>query len=195
LTPNKEVTVSMHRLLIVLFLGVATSGVTQAQTSASEKRAARLTAGLDAKKLQYFAAADPAEAGRYVAAMRAGEAMLIVVSARYDVPSLLNERLWRNDHAGAYAELNAASVRAGKLFVQDLGAPGLQVQRLADQPFDIVYESGVTRTMFDGDWKGQGLSRDEYLTAHRRADEQYAHALEALLKALESQAVSSTARP
>jgi hypothetical protein len=126
-----------------------------------------------------------------VAAAVIGGSQLLVVSARYAQPALLNERLYRADHEGAYVELNAASVRDGKLFVQDLGEPGLRPTRSEEGPFDIVYESGGKGTAFDGNWKGQGLSKEGYRSAFAAADEKYAHALDALLGSLAHSDTSS----
>jgi hypothetical protein len=163
-----------------LVAGATASGQTLRSTTPAE----RLMKLLSDRKMAHVAAADPREKGRYVAAALIGGSQLLVVSARYAQPALLNERLYRGDHEGAYVELNAASVRDGKLFVQDLGEPGLRPTRSEDGPFDIVYESGGKGTAFNGDWKAQGLSKDDYRSAFAAADEKYAHALDALLRSL-----------
>jgi hypothetical protein len=168
-------------VLAVLF-GMTT--LATAQTSRSATAAERLASALKQRNLQHLAAADPSEAGRYVAAMRIGDSQLFLVTARYAQPILLNERLHRSDYEGAYLELNSASHRDGRLFVQDLGSPGLHAARQEGGAFDIVYESATTRTVLDGDWKAQKLSKDEYHSAFDRVDTQYARALDALLAAL-----------
>ena len=72
----------------------------------------------------------------------------------------------------------------GRFFGQDLGEPGLRPTRPEDGPFDIVYESGGKGRAFNGDWKAQGLSKDDYRRAFAATDETYAHALDTLLRSL-----------
>ena len=52
-----------------------------------------------------------------------------------------------------------------------------------NQPFDI-YEDGGKRTMFDGNWKSQKLSEQEYMKIFSAADDRYAQILTALLAQL-----------
>jgi hypothetical protein len=169
---------------LATLLTVVAVGSAGAQTARSAAPAQRLIAELQNRKMQHLAAADRQEEGRYVAAALLGGNQLLVVSARYSQPALFNERLYSGDHQGAYVELNAASIRDGKLFVQDLGDPGLRPTRTSDLPFDIVYESGGKGTAFNGDWKSQGLSKQQYLDVFTSVDDKYAHALDALLSAL-----------
>src|SRR5688500_17563359 len=103
--------------LATLFTVVAVGPVI-AQTPRSAAPAQQLIEELRNRKMQHLAATDPQEEGRYVAAALLGGHQLLVVSARYSQPALFNERLYSGDHQGAYVELNAASVRDGKLFVQ-----------------------------------------------------------------------------
>jgi hypothetical protein len=176
---------SIHHVGIALALTMAVVSGVPGQTSLSTAPAEKLARLLQERKMQHIAAVDPSEEGRYVSAMLVGDSQLFLVSARYPQPSLLDERLKRGDHEGAYAELNSASIREGRFFVQDLGEPGLRASRMADRAFDIVYVSETKRTAFDGDWMAQRLSQESYSSAFQDADKQYARALEALLAALE----------
>jgi hypothetical protein len=180
--------------LATLFTVVAVGPVI-AQTARSAAPAQQLIDELRNRKMQHLAAADPQEEGRYVAAALLGGDQLLVVSARYSQPVLFSERLYRGDHQGAYVELNAASVRDGKLFVQDLGDPGLRPTRTSDLPFDIAYESGGKGTAFNGDWKAQGLSKQQYLEVFASVDDKYAHAVDALLSALSAVVASDGGQP
>lgn len=173
---------------VAMLLTVVAAGSARGQTPRSTQPAQQLIEQLRNRKMQHLAAADPQEKGRFVAATLLGGNQLLVVSARYSQPALFNERLFRSDHQGAYVELNAASVRDGKLFVQDLGEPGIHPTRTGDVPFDIVYESGGRGTAFNGDWKAQGLSKQEYQDVFTSVDDKYAHALDALLSALSAAA-------
>ncbi len=152
-----------------------------AQASKSAAPAEQLMKALVQHNLTYVAAKDPSEAGRYVAAMRLGADQLFVISASYEQPVLINERLLNRDYQWVYQELNSASKRDGRLFVQDLGVPGLQPVPAKHQAFDVAFESVGNRTAFDGNWKAQQLSRDAYESTFARVDAGYAHALDALV--------------
>lgn len=175
---------TFHISMAAMMLSTLVAGTAAAQSARSSPPAERLTQLLKDRKMAHAAAADPGESGRYVAAALIGGNQLLLVSARYAQPALLNERLYRGDHEGAYVELNAASVRESKLFVQDLGEPGLSPTRSQAGAFDIVYESGGKGTAFDGNWKAQGLSKGDYRAAFDVADGKYTHALETLLQSL-----------
>ena len=47
-------------------------------------------------------------------------------------------------------------------------------------------EAGGKRTAFDGDWKGQKISEEEYLKAFSAADEQYGRILTLLISAVKN---------
>jgi hypothetical protein len=103
-----------------------------------------------------------------------------VVSARYAAPVLLNDKLAKKEYREIYIDLHSASIAETKVFIEDPGADGLKAKRTEGQP----YEGGGKRTAFDGDWKGQKLSEEEYLKAFSAADEQYSRMLTALISAL-----------
>jgi hypothetical protein len=163
---------------------VAMMALGQQPASRSAEPAEALLKALKARNLPSFAAADPSEDGRFVAAMVVGDGNLFVISGKYSQPALLRERLLLKDYQGAYAELNSASQRDGRLFVQDLAAPGLHATREEDQAFDIAYRSVSDRLVFDGDWKAQKRSREDYMEAYSDVDERYATLLSALTAAL-----------
>jgi hypothetical protein len=176
-----------HRSIMLTLVALATGPWTAgAESSRSTDPARALLRTLQEKRLTHAAAQDPSEPGRYIAVMRIGDGQLLVVSARYAQPALMNERLYRGDYEGVYRELNAAGDRDGKLFVQDLGEPGLSLRRQDGEPYDVVYDAVVKRTAFDGDWKAQKLSKDDYRAACDSADERYAKALAALVASLAS---------
>jgi hypothetical protein len=77
-------------------------------------------------------------------------------------------------------DLNGASVADSKVFIEDPGADGLKAKREDNQPFDQV-DIGGKKTMFDGDWKKQKVSEQDYMKAFSAADERYAELLAALL--------------
>ena len=69
------------------------------------------------------------------------------------------------------------------LAVEDPGADGLKAKRENNMAFDQAEMAGK-RTMFDGDWKAQKLSEQDYTKAFAAADERYAQILAALLAQL-----------
>ena len=162
--------------LVVLSLPSTAS----AQESKSAPLAKLLAAALDAGKLDSIAAKDPADSDRFVAALYFPGMQLLVISAKYSVPQLLTDRLGRKEYRDVYMDLNGASVADSKIFIEDPGADGLKAKREDNQAFDQVEMSGK-RTMFDGDWKKQKLSEQDYIKAFSTADERYAQLLAALL--------------
>jgi hypothetical protein len=164
-------------LAMVILTGAATS---VAQTSTSAALAKELTALLDARQIDSIAARDPAAADQYVAALYFPNLQLLVVSAKYSAPQFLNDRLAKKEYRDVYIDLNSASVRGSKVFIEDLKGDGLLATREENQPFDM-YEADGRRVSFDGDWKKQNLAEDAYKKAFAEADAAYAKLLQALL--------------
>src|SRR5262245_15129788 len=123
-----------------------------AQESKSAALAKQLTAALDAAKLDSIAAKDPSEPDRFHAALYFSGAQLLVVSARYSVPQLLNDRLGRKEYRDVYMDLNGAPMPSSKIFIQDGAADGLKSKNADHQAADTVEKAGK-ETVFDGDVK------------------------------------------
>lgn len=162
---------------------LSSAAPTLAQESKSAPLVKQLTAALDAGKLDSIAAKDPAAPDVYCAALYFPNAQLLVVSAKYTVPQLLAERLNKKEYRDAYIDLNSASVPASKIFVQDAAADGLKAKNGENQGFDQYEDAGKT-TAFDGDWKRQKMSEQDYQKAFIAADERYSEILTALLAQL-----------
>jgi hypothetical protein len=154
-----------------------------AQDSKSAPLAKQLAAALDAAKLDSIAAKDPGSPDGFIGALYFPGLELLVVSARYSAPSLLSDKLLQKNYRDVYIDLNSASLLESKLFVEDLGADGLQVKREENKPFDS-YTAGTKHVMFDSDWKAQKLSEDDYKKTFASADEKYSTMLTALLAQL-----------
>ena len=167
-------------LAAVLALSLAETA--RAQESKSSPVAKELAAALDAAKLDAAAARDPSNADVFVAALYF-PGQLLVVSAKYAAPILLNERFSKKEYRDIYIDLNSASVPGTKIFIEDLGADGLKAKRVEGQAYD-AYEVAGKRTAFDGEWKKQNLSEDEYMKAFSAADERYTQLLTVLLAQL-----------
>jgi hypothetical protein len=165
--------------VVVLSLSTAVS----AQESKSAPLAKQLAAALDAAKLDSIAAKDPSAPDVFFAALYFPGVQLLVVSGKYSVPQLLTERLMKKEYRDTYLDLNGASVPATKLFLEDPGADGVKARREENQPFD-TYEADGKRLMFDGDWKKQKVSEQDYMKAFSAADERYSQILTALIAQL-----------
>ena len=154
--------------------------VASAQESKSSSLAKQLAAALDAGKLDSIAAKDPSSPDAFVAALYFPGSQLLVISGKYAVPQLLNDRVGRKEYRDVYLDLNGASVADSKVFIEDPGADGLKAKREENQAFDQC-EIGGKRMMFNGDWKTQKMSEDDYMKAYSAADDRYSHILTALL--------------
>ena len=172
-------------VLNVVFVTTA-AGRAAAQDSKSPDVVKELTQLLDAKKLDSIAAPDPQSPGTYVGALYFPGSQLLVVSAKYAAPPLLNEKIAKKDYREVYIDLSSASVAGSKLFVMDTNADGLVAKPGNDQPFDTVERAG-TNYAFDGEWKKAKLSEADYLKAFTEIDAAYVHALQMLINQLKSQ--------
>jgi hypothetical protein len=153
-----------------------------AQESKSAAGAKELAQLLESQKLDSIASRDPAEKDQYVAALYL-TGQLLVVSARYSAPTLLDQKISRKEYRDVYIDLNSAAVANTKVFVEDLNADGLRSKRDDDQPFDTV-ENGATRVEFHGEWRKQKMSESDYMKAFGDADDRYSKMLSVLLAEL-----------
>ena len=153
-----------------------------AQESKSAAAAKELAQLLESQKLDSIASRDPAEKDQYVAALYL-PGQLLVVSARYSAPALLDQKISKKEYRDVYIDLNSAAVANTKLFVEDLNADGLRSKRDDDQPFDTV-ENGATRVEFHGEWRKQKMSEADYMKSYGDADDRYSKMLTVLLAEL-----------
>jgi hypothetical protein len=162
---------------------VAAASPAWAQEGKSVALAKQLAAALDAAKLDSVAAKDPDAADTFIAALYFPGAQLLVVSAKYTAPQLLDARLTKKEYRDTYIDLSSASVPESKVFVQDALADGLKAKHDDNTPFDI-YETAGKPISFDGDWKKQKISEQDYMKAFGAADDRYSRMLSALLNQL-----------
>jgi hypothetical protein len=151
-----------------------------AQDSRTVALARELTGMLDQAKLDSIATRQAGSDDVFVAALYF-PGQLLVISSKYAVPALLNERIAQSKYREAYIDLNVAVDPVTKVFIEDMGADGIRPLRSAT--FDI-YSKGETRFPFDGDWKKRKLSQDAYMQTFTEADGHYARMLEALIAAM-----------
>ena len=153
--------------------------VSSAQESKSAAAARQLTELLDRHKLDSIAAADPAASDTFVAALYFQGGQLLVVSAKYSVPSLLLDKIASKEYRDVYIDLNAASVPGTKIFVMDHGADGLSARAAESQAAD-TWEQGNKTMVFDGDPRAAKMSESDYTKAFATADDRYAQILSLL---------------
>ena len=67
--------------------------------------------------------------------------------------------------------------------MNDLGGDGLVAKPDGNQPSD-TYDASASVMTFDGDWRKQKLTEDDYMKAFTAADEQYSSMLTVLLTQL-----------
>ncbi len=171
---------TLARGLLVGVFGLTLAGGAFAQEAKSAPLAKQLAAALDAAKMDSIAATDPAQPGVFVAALYFPGSELLVVSAKYAAPTLLDAKLASKAYRDVYIDLNSASIPESKAFIEDMGANGLKAKRDGDTPFD-TYEMAGKRIAFDSDWKKQKLSEQEYMKTFGEADQRYSEILTALL--------------
>lgn len=151
-----------------------------AQDAKSSSAAKELAQLLASKKMDAIAARDPNAADTFIAAL-AFPSQLIVVSAKYASPPLLNEKLAQGNYRDVYVDLNSASIQESRYFVTDLGADGLRAKKAKkDDPNDMRETAGKT-FQFDGSWREDKMSEADYMKTFAETDEQYARMLSVLL--------------
>ena len=104
---------------------------------------------------------------------------LLVISGHYSAPQLMEPRLAGKQYRDTYMELSGTVTPDTKIFVQDMGEPGLSSKK-QDNMYDTWTRAGKV-VMFDGDNDKQKMSDAEYAKAFAAADEEYAKILGALL--------------
>lgn len=168
----------LARLFAVAACGALVVGpaVAFAQASKSSVAAKELSETLDRLKLDSIAAADPSDPGTYVAALYFPGAQLLVVSAKYSAPVLLDAKLTKKEYRDIYIDLSSASIPETKVFIMDQAANGLHYKPEDDDPADSLEQANKT-TMFDGEWRKAKLTEEDYTKAFSAADARYAQIL------------------
>ena len=160
-------------------LALALTSDASGQTSKSTAVAKELIQAMEAKKLDSIAAKLPPGEGRYAAALYFPNVQLLVISGQYSAPQLMDPRLTAKQYRDTYMELSGTVTPDTKVFVQDMGEPGLTPKK-QDNLYDTWTRAGKV-VMFDGDNDKQKISDAEYAKAFAAADEEYARILSALL--------------
>jgi hypothetical protein len=171
--------VSFHSAVAVGLMVACLPSLARAQASKSAPIAKELVQVLDAKKLDSIAAKIAAPDGTFAAALYFPNVQLLVISGHYSAPQLMEPRLAGKQYRDTYMELSGTVAADSKIFVQDMGEPGLS-SRKQDNMFDTWNRAGKI-VIFDGDPDKQKMSDGDYAKAFAAADEEYAKILSALL--------------
>ncbi len=161
------------------------SAHTPAPTSATG--ATELAALLAEHQLDTFAAKDPDADNRFLAVLLIPNAQLLVVSAEYPTPATLQALLAQKNYRDVYAALHQPASAPTRFFLLDLGCDGLLASGGA---VDVLYEQGVTQTLFNGDWKSQDLSERDYRSKVEETERRYSQILSHLTGALRATATA-----
>jgi hypothetical protein len=180
---------SMKRLIFTFMLAFAVGFLSlivlrAEEPSQSAAPAASVKALLEQLKLDSIAVRDPEETGRYVAALYIQDSQLLVISAPYTVPAVLDRLIASGSYRDAYLNLQAVKEHSGHFFVVDSLADGLKKVPELDQPFDSTTIDGSVMVMFDGKWDAQKLNRAAYDSMFAKDDARYARMLTVLANEL-----------
>jgi hypothetical protein len=149
------------------------------QTSKSTAVAKELITLMDSKKLDSIAAKVPEGVDAFAAALYFPGVQLLIVSGHYSAPQLMEPRLAKKEYKDMYMELTGTVTPDTKVFVQDMGVPGL-TQKKQDNMYDTWTQAGKP-VMFDGEPDKQKITDADYAKAFTAADETYTKILNALL--------------
>jgi hypothetical protein len=172
---------SRHAAALVLVAAVWSPVSAGAQESRSVALAQELVSLLDAAKTDCAAARLIGSSDEFVAVMYFPGQQLLAIQSKYAAPPLLNERIILRKFKDVYLDLNAATVPAGRMMIEDLQANGLKVKNVSNAPSDYFAKGTDPRFQFDGQWRKRKLSQDEYLKAFAEADALYTKILESVI--------------
>jgi hypothetical protein len=153
--------------------------ITARQEAKSAAGARALLQILEKRSLDAMAAQMPNTEDTFVAALRI-PGQLLVVSARYSAPSLLQAKIAQGEYREVYVDLNSAATPNSRYFVEDLNADGLVYKPDNHSGYD-TYDSPDASTAFDGEWRKRRMTEEEYRRRYSEAEQQYTRMLEALL--------------
>ena len=170
---------SVFALVLTFVAGPATMAAPQ-ELNKTQALAKQLTDILQTQKLDAIAAKTGED--HFAAILFIPGVQMLVVSARYAAPALLNEKIIGRQYRDVYLDLASASVIDSKLFIEDMQADGLRPVRAGNTPFDIVTRGGGAAFTCDGDHKKKKISEDEYRRTYTDFEGAYEKILVALLE-------------
>ena len=179
---NMKSVVKVALVLAVVFSATRAPAAATTQESISRTVVAKLTTFLASHGLVSLAAEDPSRPGHIVAVLHIPNVQLLVIAGRCESVAALRARLTAKAYQDVYRDLHGCAAADSRLFIQDLGADGLIHERPRDgAPFDIVYQQMTKQTKFDGNFKAQEISAQEYRQRYHSIDAEYARLVSLLL--------------
>ena len=178
-------------MLAVVCCSMLFAATTSAQRAQSEPLARELTGMMVDQKLGAVAIKDPDTPDRFVAALVFPDVQLLVVSARYPVPSILEEELTKRQYQEVYAALQQTPLQESKIYFQDLKADGLHAK--ADASVDALVEGRTEETVFDGHAGKRKLSEAAYREKFAASDALYARLLTLLVESMKQTGLAARA--
>ena len=145
-------------LVLTLVAATATSLAAPQESNRTQAMAKQLTDLMQAQKLDAIATRTGED--HFAAILFIPGVQMLVVSARYTAPALLNEKILGRQYRDVYLDLASASVPDSKLFIEDMQADGLRAQRVGETPFDIVTKGAGAAFTCDGDHKKKKISEE-----------------------------------
>ena len=103
----------------------------------------------------------PTGDGNFAAALYFPNVQLLVISGHYSAPQLMEPRLAGKQYRDTYMELSGTVTPDTKIFVQDMGEPGLVAARSRRTCTTRGHRAGKI-VMFDGETDKQKMSDAEY---------------------------------
>jgi hypothetical protein len=173
-------TVPLRNLCLSLAVCASAAAPAWAQEPKSSAPAKELAQLLSSRKLESIAARMPNSTEEFVGALTFPGQMM-VVWAKTSAPSVVYEKLLRKDYREVYIDLNSASIVDTRHFVTDLGPDGLRPRPETRQGPADTHDLGTKSMRFDGNWREDKMSEDDYMKAYAAADEAYAKAIQALI--------------
>jgi hypothetical protein len=145
-----------------------------AQRATSPAMARELASLLTERQLDAFAVQDPETPNRFLATLFIPGAQMLVVSAEYPNPAELQAQLAQKNYRDVYTALHQPAAASSRFFLIDVGCNGVSA---GGDGIDVLYEKGTAQTVFDGDWKKQGVSEATYRERFENAEKRYARVL------------------
>ena len=167
-------------LILTLVAGTVSSLAARQESNKTQTLAKQLTDLLQTQKPD--AVATRTGEDQFAAVLFIPGVQMLVVSARYTAPALLNEKILSRQYRDVYLDLASASVPDSKLFIEDMQGDGLRADRVGETPFDIVTKGIGAGFSCDGDHKKKKISEEEYRRTYADFEGAYAKILVALIE-------------
>jgi hypothetical protein len=178
----------MTRPLFLVFTVIGFCGMSYPARAAAPAPSAtsglvkELTDLLTAQKLDAVAAR--LDSDTFAAALYIPGSELVAISAKYNAPAFLNEKILGRKYQDAYADLSTTTATDSKMLIEDIKADGIRAQPGKGEASDIVTRGASAPFQLDGKWKDRKIAQDDYTKTFQDAETSYRKILEALIAQL-----------